>query len=38
MIIPKLTITTPMELINQYVKDTMIDHLGIRFKIGRAHV
>lgn len=31
MIIPKLTITTPMELINQYVKDTMIDHLGIRF-------
>jgi len=31
MIFPKLTITTPMELINQYVKDTMIDHLGIRF-------
>lgn len=31
MTFPKLTITTPMELINQYVKDTMIDHLGIRF-------
>ena len=31
MIFPKLTITTPMELINAYVKDTMIDHLGIRF-------
>ena len=28
---PKLTITTPMELINQYVRDTMIDRLGIRF-------
>jgi len=28
---PKLTITTPIELINQYIKDTMVDHLGIRF-------
>jgi len=31
MTFPKLSITTPLELINQYVKDTMIDHLGIRF-------
>lgn len=28
---PKLTITTPIELINQYIKNTMVDHLGIRF-------
>ncbi|HZL11010.1 MAG TPA: PaaI family thioesterase [Prolixibacteraceae bacterium] len=28
---PKLTITTPMELINQYIKNTMVDHLGICF-------
>ena len=39
MIFPTLTITTPMELINQYVKDTMIDHLGIRFTaIGEGWV
>lgn len=31
MMFPKLTITTPMELINQYAKNTMVDHLGIRF-------
>ena len=31
MTFPKLTITTPMELINLYTKNTMVDHLGIRF-------
>ncbi|HEX7585916.1 MAG TPA: PaaI family thioesterase [Prolixibacteraceae bacterium] len=31
MMIPKLTLATPIELINQYVKNTMVDHLGIRF-------
>lgn len=31
MIFPKLTINTPMELINQYTKNTMVDHLGICF-------
>lgn len=29
MTIPKLTITTPVEMINLYMKDTMIEHLGI---------
>lgn len=28
---PKLTLTTPMELINQYTKNTMVDRLGIQF-------
>lgn len=31
MMFPKLTINTPLELINQYIKNTMVDHLGIRF-------
>ena len=31
MMIPKLTIHTSLELINQYTKDTMVDHLGICF-------
>ena len=28
---PKLTITTPIEFINQYAKNTLVDHLGICF-------
>ena len=28
---PKLTVNTPIELINQYVKGTMVENLGIRF-------
>lgn len=31
MIFPKLTVDTPIELINQYVKGTMVENLGIRF-------
>jgi len=31
MTFPRLTIETPMELINQYIKNTMVEHLGIRF-------
>ena len=31
MIFPKLTVNTPIELINQYVKGTMVENLGIRF-------
>ena len=31
MIIPKLTIHTPIEVINQYVKGTMVENLGIQF-------
>lgn len=39
MIIPKLTISTPLELINRYIKNTMVDHLGIRFTaIGEGWV
>ena len=30
MTIPKITITTPIEMIEHYLKDTMIEHLGIR--------
>jgi len=30
MEIPKLTITTPVEMIEHYLKNTMIEHLGIR--------
>ena len=30
MEIPKLTITTPIEVIEHYLKNTMIEHLGIR--------
>lgn len=30
MIIPKLNVTTPIEMIEQYLKGTMIEHLGIR--------
>jgi 1,4-dihydroxy-2-naphthoyl-CoA hydrolase len=30
MDIPKLTITTPVEVIEHYLKNTMIEHLGIR--------
>lgn len=28
---PKLNITTPIELINQFAKNTMVENLGIRF-------
>ena len=28
---PKLTVNTPIELINQYVKGTMVENLGIQF-------
>lgn len=28
---PKLTVDTPIELINQYIKGTMVDNLGICF-------
>ena len=28
---PKLTITTPIESINQFAKNTMVENLGIRF-------
>jgi len=39
MIFPKLTVNTPIELINQYVKDTMVENLGIRFTaIGEGWV
>jgi len=31
MIFPKLTINSSIDLINQYVKDTMVENLGIRF-------
>ena len=31
MIIPKLTVHTPIELINQYIKGTMVENLGIQF-------
>ncbi|MDP2337170.1 MAG: PaaI family thioesterase [Bacteroidota bacterium] len=31
MIYPKITVNTPIELINQYSKNTMVDHLGIQF-------
>jgi len=31
MIFPKLSISTSIELINQYAKNTMVDHLGICF-------
>lgn len=31
MMIPKITLSTPLELINQYAKDTLVSHLGIRF-------
>jgi uncharacterized protein (TIGR00369 family) len=30
MTIPKLTTDTPLEMIDQYMKNTMIEHLGIR--------
>jgi len=36
---PKLTVDTPIELINQYVKGTMVENLGIRFTaIGEGWV
>lgn len=39
MIFPEITIATPIELINQYIKYTMVDHLGIRFTaIGEGWV
>ena len=39
MIIPKLTVHTPIELINQYVKGTMVENLGIQFTaIGEGWV
>lgn len=31
MIFPEITVNTPIELINQYVTDTMVENLGIRF-------
>lgn len=31
MEIPKLTYSTPVEMVGHYLKNTMIDHLGIRF-------
>jgi uncharacterized protein (TIGR00369 family) len=31
MMFPKLTVNTPIELINQYVKGTMVENLGIQF-------
>ena len=31
MIFPKLSISTPLDLINQYTKNTLVDHLGICF-------
>lgn len=31
MTFPNLTISTPLELINQYIKNTLVDNLGIRF-------
>lgn len=31
MDIPKLTYSTPVEMIGHYLKNTMIEHLGIRF-------
>ena len=39
MTFPKLSISTPLELINQYTKDTLVDCLGIRFTaIGEGWV
>ncbi len=36
---PKLTINTPIALLNQYVKDTMVENLGIQFTaIGEGWV
>ena len=36
---PKLTVNTPIELINQYVEDTMVENLGIQFTaIGNGWV
>ena len=36
---PKLTVDTPIELINQHVKDTMVENLGIQFTaIGNGWV
>ena len=36
---PKLTVDTPIDLINQYVKDTMVENLGIQFTaIGNGWV
>ena len=31
MIFPEITIETPIELINQFAENTMVDNLGIRF-------
>lgn len=39
MIFPEITIETPIELINQYVKNTMVENLGILFTaIGEGWV
>jgi hypothetical protein len=39
MMFPKLTISTPIELINEYTKKTMVDHLGIQFtELGEGWV
>ncbi len=31
MEIPKLSYSTPIEMVGHYLKDTMVEHLGIRF-------
>ena len=39
MMFPNLTVDTPIALINQYVKDTMVENLGIQFTaIGNGWV
>jgi len=39
MIFPKLTVSTSLDLINQYTKNTLVAHLGIRFTaIGEGWV
>jgi len=39
MTFPKLTINTPIELINQFAKNTMVENLGIQFtSIGEGWV
>ncbi|MFA5327552.1 MAG: PaaI family thioesterase [Prolixibacteraceae bacterium] len=39
MKIPTITISTPIGIINQYIKNTMVDHLGISFTaIGEGWV
>ncbi len=36
---PKLTLSTPLELLNQYTRNTLVSHLGIRFTaVGEGFV